>query len=487
MDCTVETPFANEWHEECGVFGIWNHVDAAEITRAALYALQHRGQESAGIAAVESNIMHHYRGMGLVTEVFTEESMAALAGNAAIGHVRYSTTGSSQLTNAQPFVFNIREQEGALAHNGNLTNVRDLRNFLERRGSTFQTTSDSELVVHLMMHTEEASFIERIVTSMRIIEGAYAFVFLSSGHLIALRDPLGLRPLAIGRIGDAIVVASETCAFDMIGASYIRDVEPGEMVIITAGEIYSKRFAPALPRATCTFEYIYFARPDSNIDGINVHLARKRMGQELAHIYPVSADLVTGVPDSGSSVAIGYAEAAGIPYDTAIVKNRYVGRTFIHPHHAQRVQGVRLKHSVIRPVVEGKRVVVVDDSLVRGTTSSYLVNMLRAAGAREVHMRIGSPPVAHPCFYGIDIDNRLQLVAARKSVDEIAQAIGVDSLAYLSEEAMLRALGITDSRYHPFCNACFTGRYPTRLHHGTWKHALEEMPEMLVGSGLKTE
>lgn len=476
MNFPVETFSSNGWHEACGVFGIWKHDAAVDITRFALHMLQHRGQESAGIAAVDRSRMSHYKGMGLVSEVLTAESMAMLRGDSAIGHVRYSTTGASELCNAQPFVFNFHGRSCALAHNGNLTNARDIRESLAQQGSTFQSTSDSELVAHLMLRTGEASFIDSLVASMPFIEGAYAFVLLTANHLIALRDPLGLRPLVLGKLGDAIVVASESCAFDALGASYVRDVEPGEMVIITSEGMSSRKFAPPLPKAICTFEYIYFARPDSTIDGINVHLARKHMGRALAHSSPVVADLVTGVPDSGSTVAIGYAEEAGIAYDAVLIKNKYVGRTFIQPDQQQRVKSVCHKLNVVRQAVEGKRIIVVDDSLVRGTTCAHVVKMLHAAGAKEVHVRIGAPPVVHPCFYGIDIDDKFQLMAAQKSPTEIASFLGADSLAYLSEEEMLHALGVTDTRRHPFCNACFTGRYPTRLHRGMWKHTLERLP-----------
>lgn len=473
MNTMLAMHLSKGWHEACGIFGIWNHVDAVKMTRTALYALQHRGQESAGIAALKENILSHHRGMGLVAEVFTEERLEALSGTAAIGHVRYSTTGSSQLANAQPFVFQFCQQDFALAHNGNLTNASDIHDYLAKRGNTFQSTSDTELVAHLMRCSGETNIIKSISRSTGAIEGAYAFIFLTDKHLIALRDPLGLRPLVLGQLGKAPVIASETCALDTIGASYLRDVEPGEMVIITDEGIYSERFTPAGHKAICTFEHIYFARPDSVINGVNVHLARKQIGRALAQASPASADLVTGVPDSGNSAAIGYAEAAGIPYDTAFVKNKYAGRTFIRPSHEQRNQGVQIKLSVIRQIVERKRVVIVDDSLVRGTTSAYLVNMMRAAGAKEVHMRIGSPPVTHPCFYGIDTSDGCKLIAAEKSVREIADLIGADSLAYLSEEDLLHALGVTDTQLHPFCNACFSGRYPTPLHEHMHKHVLE--------------
>jgi len=465
----------DKWHEECGVFGIWNHPDAASVTNYALYALQHRGQESAGIAVVDGMSMHCHRGMGLVSEVFTREVIAGLAGYAAAGHVRYSTTGSSRLANAQPLVFTFRHGNLALAHNGNLINAMRLRDELERQGSIFQTTSDTEVVAHLIARAGYPNFVDSVRESMRAIEGGYAMVLLTDECLIALRDPNGLRPMALGRLGEAYVVASETCAFDTIGAIFIRDIEPGEMVVIDQDGVRSERFASASRKALCTFEYIYFARPDSDIDGMNVHVVRKQLGRALARVCPVEADVVTGVPDSSISTAIGYAEEAGIPYEIALVKNKYIGRTFIQPSQELRKQGVNLKLNAVRRVVEGKRVVIVDDSLVRGTTSARLVSLVRAAGAREVHMRIGSPPITYPCFYGIDTSDRTELIAARQSVEEIRRFIGADSLAYLSEEEMLRALGVSDTRHHPFCNACFTGRYPTRLYEDMRKDVLEKV------------
>jgi amidophosphoribosyltransferase len=476
------SPFDEGWHEECGVFGIWNHPDAATITNYALYDLQHRGQESAGIAAVDDAEMRSHRGMGLVAEVFTPERVAALVGRAAVGHVRYSTTGSSQLANAQPLVFTFRQGHLALAHNGNLTNAGPLHQELERAGSIFQSTSDTEVVAHLIARAGGDSFIDNVRASMRTIEGGYAMVLLTNDYLIALRDPNGLRPMALGQLGAAYVVASETCAFDTIGATFLRDIEPGEMVVIDNVGAHSERFASAPRKALCTFEYIYFARPDSDIDGINVHAVRKQLGRVLARAGPVEADVVTGVPDSSISAAIGYAEEAGLPYEIALIKNRYIGRTFIQPDQAQRQHGVQLKLNVVRKVVESKRVVIVDDSLVRGTTSARLVGLVRAAGAAEVHLRISSPPVTHPCFYGIDTSDRTRLIAAWHSIPEIQRFIGADSLAYLTEEQMLGAFGISDTRAHPFCNACFTGRYPTRLHDSMQKDLLEQQARRLVPS-----
>jgi amidophosphoribosyltransferase len=467
-----DVPF-DKWHEECGVFGVWNHPDAARLAHLALYALQHRGQESAGIAVVDGTHMRHHRGMGLVSEALTETAIRELQGYSAIGHVRYSTTGSSGIANAQPLVFSFRQGNLALAHNGNFINAERLHDRLERAGSIFQSTSDTEVVAHLIARAGDVDLVEGVRSSMRAVEGGYALVILTDDHLIALRDPNGLRPLAVGTLDGAYVVASETCAFDAVGATFLRDLEPGEMLVIGDDGMRADTFARAAHKALCTFEYIYFARPDSDIDGINVHMARKQLGRALGRAAPVAADVVTGVPDSSISAAIGFAEETGIPYEIALVKNRYIGRTFIQPTQEQRQMGVRVKLNAVRRVVEGKRVVIVDDSLVRGTTSARLVSLLREAGAREVHMRISSPPVTHPCFYGIDTSDRTLLIAASQSVEEIRRRIGADSLVYLTEEQMLYALGVADTSAHPFCNACFTGRYPTRLYDLTQKHAFE--------------
>jgi amidophosphoribosyltransferase len=457
-----ETP-VHDWHEECGVFGVWGHPGAARLANYALYALQHRGQESAGIAVVDGATMRHHRGMGLVSEAFAQADLAALTGHAAIGHVRYSTAGGSSLANAQPLIFAFRQGNLALAHNGNLVNAAQIRDQLDEEGSIFQSTSDTEVVAHLIARGSHKDFVANVCASMKRIEGGYALVLLTNDCLVALRDPNGLRPLALGKLDGVYVVASETCAFDAIGATFVRDIEPGEMVVIDGHGLRSERFATAARKALCTFEYIYFARPDSDIDGINVHLARKQLGRTLARACPVEADVVTGVPDSSVSAAIGFAEEAGIPYEIGLVKNRYVGRTFIQPTQEQRREGVKLKLNAVRKVVEGKRVVIVDDSIVRGTTSARLIDLVRAAGATEAHMRISSPPVTHPCYYGIDTSDRTKLIAANQSIAEIQEQIGADSLAYLTEEQMLAAFGVGDAKSHPFCNACFTGRYPTSL------------------------
>ncbi|ATY86354.1 amidophosphoribosyltransferase [Kyrpidia spormannii] len=480
-DAWPDAGSGRHWHEECGVFGAWGCDHAAQLTYYALYALQHRGQESAGIATVDGGEMFHHRGLGLVAEVFGPEDLERLAGKAAVGHVRYSTTGANKLVNAQPMVFDVHGGPLALGHNGNLVNAGVLRRELEDQGSIFQSTSDTEVVAHLIARHRGGSLVDAIVDSLRTVQGAYAFVFLTPDGLVAARDPQGLRPMALGRFGSGWVVASETCAFDTIGAEFVRDIEPGELLVINGGGVQPVRFAEAARKALCTFEYIYFARPDSDIDGRNVHLVRKAMGKRLAEEAPTEADVVIGVPDSSISAAVGYAEAAGIPYEMGLIKNKYIGRTFIQPSQALRERGVRLKLNPVRKVVEGKRVVMVDDSIVRGTTSRRIVQMLRDAGAREVHVRISSPPVRFPCYYGIDTSAREELLAARLSVEEMTRAIGADSLAFLSEDGMLQALGAgpeAEGRGQggpgdTFCNACFHGWYPTRLYDDLGKHVME--------------
>jgi len=456
------------WHEECGVFGIWGHPDAAQITYYGLHALQHRGQESAGIVCSDGRRFIHHRGMGLVTEVFDTAVLRQLRGDRAIGHVRYSTNGDSVLQNAQPLVFNYRAGELAVATNGALVNADSIRRYLERQGSIFQTTSDTEAIAHLIARSAYDDIAEAVKEALQMLKGAYAFLILTNDKLVVALDPNGLRPLSLGRLGEAWVFASETCAFDTVGATFVRDVEPGELIVLDETGMQCRRFTNPARRALCTFEYIYFARPDSDIDGVNVHMARKRMGKRLAEEAPVAADVVTGVPDSSISAAIGFAEASGIPYEMGLVKNRYVGRTFIQPSQALREQGVKMKLSAVRKVVEGKRVVMIDDSIVRGTTSRRIVRMLREAGAKEVHVRISSPMVKHPCFYGVDTSTRKELVAADKDVEAIRQLIEADSLAFLSIEGMLEAIGRPAAspadwqRGH--CLACFTGEYPTEVY-----------------------
>ena len=451
--------------EECGVFGVYNHAETPQLIYYGLHALQHRGQESAGIVTSDMNTFTHHRGMGLVTEVFSNKEMSELHGLMGIGHVRYSTTGESALQNAQPLIFNYRGGELAIATNGNLVNATQIRHQLERQGSIFQTTSDTEVIAHLIARSMYENIEDAVKEALGMIKGAYALLIMTNDKLIAALDPNGLRPLALGKLGDSYMISSETCAFDTVGAAYIRDIEPGELLIFDKEEgIQSERFTLQVRRSICSFEYIYFARPDSDIDGINVHLARKRLGKKLAEEHPIEADVITGVPDSSISAAIGYAEASGIPYELGLIKNRYVGRTFIQPSQELREKGVKMKLSAVRKVVEGKRVVMIDDSIVRGTTSGRIVRMLREAGATEVHVRISSPPVKNPCFYGIDTSSREELLAASKSVEEIREYIGADSLAFLSIEGMIEAIGRKGNdinRGH--CLACFNSEYPTEV------------------------
>lgn len=455
-------------NEECGVFGIFNHPDAPHLTYYGIHALQHRGQESAGIVASDGEKFTSHRGMGLVTEAFAEGQLGRIYGHMAIGHTRYTTAGESKLQNAQPLIFKYRHGNLALAHNGNLVNAKQLRTQLEEQGSIFQTTSDTEVIAHLIARSRHGKLEDAIVEALRTIKGAFALVMMTADKLYVALDPNGLRPLVLGKIGEGYAVASETSALDVIGAEYVRDVEPGEFITLDENGLHRELFSDKVQRAICSFEYIYFARPDANIDGINVHSARKKLGKQLAEEAPVEADVVTGVPDSSISAAIGYAEATGIPYEMGLIKNRYVGRTFIQPSQEMRAQGVKMKLSPVRKVVEGKRVVMIDDSIVRGTTSGRIVQMLRDAGAKEVHVRISSPPVMNPCFYGIDTSTREELIAATKSVEEIRQSIGADSLYFLSVEGMLKGIGRPEGEMdRGHCVACFTGRYPTEIYEDT--------------------
>ncbi|EMT51861.1 amidophosphoribosyltransferase [Brevibacillus borstelensis] len=451
-------------NEECGVFGIYNHKEASPLTYLGLHALQHRGQESAGICASDGERWYKHRGMGLVAEAFAGVDLQTFRGNIAIGHTRYTTAGSSKIENAQPLFFRYAHGSMAVAHNGNLVNASVLRKELEAKGSIFQTTSDTEVIAHLIARSKSSDLTEAVREALQHIKGAYALLVMNEKQLIIALDPNGLRPLSLGRLGDAICVASETCAFDIIGAEYWRDVQPGELIVVDEDGVRESTFAENTKRSICTFEYIYFARPDSDIDSINVHMARKRLGKQLALEAPVEADVVTGVPDSSISAAIGFAEATGIPYELGLIKNRYVGRTFIQPTQELRERGVYMKLSAVRKVVEGKRVVMIDDSIVRGTTSSRIVQMLRDAGAKEVHVRISSPPVMNSCFYGIDTSTRDELIASSKSVEEIRQFIGADSLSFLTIEGMIDAIGREDgSPNRGHCLACFNGDYPTEV------------------------
>ncbi|MGG1662630.1 amidophosphoribosyltransferase [Brevibacillus sp. NRS-1366] len=451
-------------NEECGVFGIYNHQEASQLTYLGLHALQHRGQESAGICASDGEKWYKHRGMGLVAEAFGKGDLEKFRGHIAIGHTRYTTAGSSKIENAQPLFFRYAQGSMAVAHNGNLVNAAVLRKELEAKGSIFQTTSDTEVIAHLIARSESRDLPGAVKDALQHIKGAYALLVMNESQLVIALDPNGLRPLSMARLGDAICVASETCAFDIIGAKYWRDVQPGELIVIDKNGVSESKFTETTQRSICTFEYIYFARPDSDIDGINVHMARKRLGKQLAVESAIEADVVTGVPDSSISAAIGFAEATGIPYEIGLIKNRYVGRTFIQPSQELRERAVYLKLSAVRKVVEGKRVVMIDDSIVRGTTSNRIVRMLREAGAKEVHVRISSPPVMNSCFYGIDTSTRDELIAATKSIEEIRQIIEADSLSFLSVEGMIEAIGRQDSDPNKgHCLACFTGEYPTEI------------------------
>lgn len=444
-------------NEECGVFGVWGHQDAAQISYYALHSLQHRGQEGAGIVVTTGADLKIRKGLGLVTEVFTANCMDKLQGFGAIGHVRYSLGGSNGYENVQPLLF--RSQTGgiAIAHNGNLTNSLDLRISLEEEGSIFQTDSDAEVVAHLIKRGgATAALGDRIKQALTKLEGAYALVMLTETELYVALDPHGLRPLALGKLGNSWVVASETCAFDLIGAVYERDVLPGELITINDQGLKSELFGPAKERALCAMEYVYFSRPDSNLGSKTVHTARKELGKALAKEYPLAGDVVTGVPDSSLSAAIGYAEASGLPYEMGLIKSRYVGRTFIEPSQSLREQGVKLKLSAVQGVVKGKRVIMIDDSFVRGTTSTRLTKLLKEAGATEVHILIAAPPLKYPCYYGMDTLTDDELIAAKNSIDEIRKLIGADSLHFLSIASLQKVLG------NGLCLACFSGNYPTR-------------------------
>jgi amidophosphoribosyltransferase len=445
----------DRFREECGVMGIAGHPEAANHVYLGLYALQHRGQESAGIVSREGGECHIHKGMGLVAEIFSQDVLANLPGRIAIGHVRYSTAGASNLQNAQPFIANTGRSDIAVAHNGNLTNALAIRAELEAQGSIFQGTMDSEVFVHLLARAR-GTLEERLGDMCSRVRGAWSAVFLIDDVLVAARDPHGFRPLSLGRLGPAWVVASETCAFDLIGAVYERDIEPGEIVIIRRGRLRSVQPLPRAAEKLCVFEHIYFARPDSLVFGSSVYQTRKQLGRELAREAPVVADMVVPVLDSGSVAALGYAEISGIPYENALIRNHYVRRTFIEPEQSIRMFGVRVKHNPIRELVAGKSLVVVEDSIVRGTTLSKLVTLFRGAGAREVHIRVSSPPTTGPCYYGIDTPKRDELIAATHSVEEIRRMIGADSLAFLSLGALR---GIEAQMKHGFCDACFSGEY----------------------------
>ncbi len=447
----------DKFHDECAVFGVFGHKEAANLTYLGLYSLQHRGQESSGIVSNDGTQFHVEKAMGLVADVFTKDRLKRLPGRSAIGHNRYSTAGSSDIKNAQPLVVNFAFGNLALAHNGNLINAQMLRSELEAYGAIFQSTTDSEVIVHLIAQARQSLLLERIFDALNQVRGAFSITLLTDTGLVAARDPWGFRPLCLGRVKDAWVVASETCAFDLIGAEFVRDIEPGEVVYIDEKGLQSFQPFPKVKPAMCIFEHIYFARPDSKIYGSNVYSARKALGRQLAKESLVPADLVIAVPDSGVPAALGFAECAGIPFEQGLIRNHYVGRTFIEPEQRIRHFGVKVKLNAMPEVLAGKRVVVVDDSIVRGTTSRKIVKMLRHAGAKEVHMRISSPPVLSPCFYGIDTPTKKELIGATHTIEEIRKYITADSLAYLSLEGLLAAAPGDGERY---CNACFTENYP---------------------------
>lgn len=455
--------FADKPKEECGIFGIYGPgLDVSRLTYYGLYALQHRGQESAGIAVTDGHGIRLHKNMGLVPEVFSEDVLERLTGRMAVGHVRYSTTGSSLAVNAQPLVGYYAKGMIALAHNGNLTNIAELRSSLAANGSVFQTTNDSEVIVNLIARYNQSEIEDAILKCMLDIKGAYSLVVMTEDKLVGVRDPFGVRPLCIGKMGGAYILASESCALDTIGAELIRDVEPGEIVTIDENGITSVKKMAAKRQATCIFEFIYFARPDSVIDNFQVNQIRREMGRQLAREYPVDVDLVISVPDSGTAAARGYAEESGIPFEEGLMKNRYIGRTFIQPNQEMRALAVRLKLNPIRNVLRGKRVLMIDDSIVRGTTSGKMVAMVREAGAKEVHMCVSSPPILYPCYYGIDTSVRKELIAAQMSVEEIRKFIGADGLHYLSQDGLLKVFG-KDCTQTTFCTACFDGDYPIEI------------------------
>lgn len=454
-------------NEECGVFGIWGHPDAAKLTYFGLHSLQHRGQEGAGILANDQGTLRRHRDTGLLSEVFRNPlNLEKLTGSSAIGHVRYATAGEASVDNIQPFLFRFQDTQFGLAHNGNLTNAQSLKSELEKNGAIFSSTSDSEILAHLIRRSHNPSFMGKIKEALNTVKGGFAYLMLFEDKLIAALDPNGFRPLSIGKMANgALVVSSETCAFEVIGAEWIRDVHPGELVIFDENGITYDRYTDDTQLAICSMEYIYFARPDSNIQGVNVHTARKRMGAQLAREFKNQADIVVGVPNSSLSAAMGFAEESGLPNEMGLIKNQYVQRTFIQPTQELREQGVRMKLSAVSGVVKGKRVVMIDDSIVRGTTSRRIVKLLKEAGATEVHVAIASPALAYPCFYGIDIQSREELIAANHTVEETCEIIGADSLTYLSIDGLIDSIGIdTDAPNGGLCVAYFDGKYPTPLY-----------------------
>ncbi len=455
----------------CGIFGILGHKDAAKLTYLGLYALQHRGEESAGIFAYNGKKVTHHKDIGLVSEVFDEKSIKSLRGNLAIGHVRYSTTGSSHASNIQPFLAAHKRGHIAIAHNGNLTNAIGLRRGMEEKGAIFQSTMDSEVIVHLLARSDKKDYKESVAGALSQVEGAYSLALMLDDVLVGARDPRGWRPLCLGKLDGAYVLASETCALDLIDARYVRDIEPGEIVFISKDGLKSIKPFPKSKHSLCIFEYIYFARPDSNIFGKNVYLTRRNLGKQLARECPVNCDVAMPIPDSGNCAALGFAEESRIPYETGIIRNHYIGRTFIQPSQSVRDFRVKVKLNPIRDVLNGKRIVIIEDSIVRGTTSRVRMRTLRKAGAKEIHMRVTCPPIKFPCFYGIDFPTKRELIASKREVSEIRDFIGLDSLKYLSLDGMLKAMLLPKDE---FCTACFSGKYPLKPPKRPSKNILEK-------------
>ena len=461
-------PFSDKFREECGVVAIFAHPEAEKLAYLGLHALQHRGQESAGIVTSDGMSLHAHKSMGLVADIFNEEVLSRLRGTLAIGHTRYSTSGDSALLNAQPILVQSNKGMVALAHNGNLVNAPEIRGRLESQGSIFQTNADTEVIVHLIALSKEQTLPEAMADALRRVEGAFSLVMVSPDRIFAARDPRGFRPLAMGRIAalpgqrqDTIVFASETCAFDLIGANYERDVKPGELIVVGPEGVTSRFYSPSPAQSSCIFEHVYFSRPDSLVFGRAVQESREELGRQLAREAPAEADIVVPVPDSGVTAAMGYASESEIPFRFGLIRNHYVGRTFIEPRQTVRDFGVKLKLNPVRAVLEGKRVVLIDDSIVRGTTSRKIVRMIRNAGAKEVHMRVSCPPTISPCYYGVDTPSKKELIAANNSVEEIREFIGADSLAYLSLQGLKKACG--EGEKTNYCSACYTGVYPTNL------------------------
>ncbi|HCG76796.1 MAG: amidophosphoribosyltransferase [bacterium (Candidatus Ratteibacteria) CG_4_10_14_3_um_filter_41_18] len=454
----------------CGIFGVYGHPGASELAYLGLYSLQHRGQESAGIVTSNGRKLCSRKGMGLISDVFTNQSLNKLKGYAAIGHVRYSTTGSSLLKNAQPFLANYPEGEIAIAHNGNLTNSKELRDSLQDRGSIFQTTTDSEVIIHLMACTSKKSLKDRLIDALLQIKGAYSLLLITEKEIVAARDPNGFRPLCLGKLDNSFVVASESCAFDIVQAEYIREIEPGEILIINEKGLTSLRPFPKVQRSLCIFEFIYFARPDSKIFGKSVYLTRKRLGEKLYGESPVKSDLIIPIPDSGNYAALGFAQKSKINFELGIIRNHYIGRTFIQPKQEIRDLDVKIKLNPVKELLKGKRITVVEDSIVRGTTSRLRMQSLRQSGAKRIDMRVSCPPHRFPCFYGIDFSTRGELIASSHSIEETRKFIGLDSLSYLSLEGMLDAMPLPREN---FCVACFNGKYPIPIHQKISKYSLE--------------